>query len=109
MKTCLRFASILLGLALGGAFLSGCAGTSTKESTGEYIDNAALTAKVKKALVSDEIVKARDVQVETFRGVVQLSGFVDSEMQKTRAGEVARSVAGVRDVKNNLIVKPAGG
>ena len=105
MKTCLRFASILLGLTLGSAFFSGCAATSTKESTGEYIDNAALTAKVKKALVSDEIVKARDVQVETFRGVVQLSGFVDSEVQKTRAGEVTRSIPGVTEVKNNLIVK----
>ena len=107
MKTTLRYTSLLLGLALGGAFLSGCAATSTRESTGEYIDNSALTAKVKKALVSDEIVKARDVQVETFRGTVQLSGFVDSEMQKNRAGEVARSIMGVREVKNNLIVKPA--
>ena len=107
MKTSLRFVSLALGLALGGAFISGCAGTSTRESTGEYIDNSALTAKVKKALVSDEIVKARDVQVETFRGTVQLSGFVDSNMQKDRAAEVARSIPGVRDVKNNLIVKTA--
>jgi hyperosmotically inducible protein len=105
MKTSLRLVSLVLGVALGGMFVSGCAGTSTRESTGEYIDNSALTAKVKSALVSDEIVKARDVQVETFRGVVQLSGFVDSSAQKDRASAVARSVPGVKEVKNNLIVK----
>lgn len=96
---------VTLALVLGGAFLSGCTSTSTRESTGEYIDSSALTAKVKAALVKDEVVKARDVQVETFRGTVQLSGFVDTEAQKERATVVAQSVPGVVDVKNNLIVK----
>jgi hyperosmotically inducible periplasmic protein len=105
MKTSSTLLCLTLGLLLGGAFVSGCSSTSTRESTGEYIDSSTLTAKVKSALVSDELVKARDVQVETFRGTVQLSGFVDSEAQKERATAVARSVQGVLDVKNNLIVK----
>jgi hyperosmotically inducible periplasmic protein len=105
MKTSSTLLCLILGLVVGGAFVSGCSSTSTRESTGEYIDSSTLTAKVKSALVSDEMVKARDVQVETFRGTVQLSGFVDSEAQKERATAVARSVQGVQDVKNNLIVK----
>lgn len=105
MKTSSSLLCLTLGIALGGVFVSGCSSTSTRESTGEYIDSSALTAKVKSALVSDEVVKARDVQVETFRGTVQLSGFVDTEAQKERATAVAKSVPGVRDVKNNLIVK----
>lgn len=105
MKTSSTLLCLTLGLALGGAFVSGCSSTSTRESTGEYIDSSALTAKVKSALVKDEVVKARDVQVETFRGTVQLSGFVDTEAQKERATAVARSVVGVQEVKNNLIVK----
>jgi osmotically-inducible protein OsmY len=105
MKTLPTLFCFTLGLALGGSFITGCSSTRTRESTGEYIDSSALTAKVKSALVADEIVRARDIQVETFRATVQLSGFVDSETQKERATAVARSVQGVRDVKNNLIVK----
>ena len=106
MKTISRLLCFVVGVALGGTLISGCAGTSTRESTGEYIDSSALTARVKSALISDETVRARDVQVESFRGTVQLSGFVDTEAQKDRATEVAKSVQGVRDVKNSLIVKP---
>lgn len=105
MKTSSSLLYFTLGIALGGAFVSGCSSTSTRESTGQYIDSSALTAKVKAALVSDEVVKARDVQVETFKSTVQLSGFVDTEAQKERATSVALSVPGVQVVKNNLIVK----
>jgi osmotically-inducible protein OsmY len=97
-------ASLLLSVGTIG-FTAGCAGTSTRESTGEYIDSAALTARVKAALAEDEFVRARDVNVETFRDTVQLSGFVDSEAQKDRAAEIARSVQGVQAVKNNITVK----
>lgn len=103
MKTSILI--LISALAASALFFAGCAGTPTRESTGEYIDNSAITAKVKAALVGDEVVKARDISVETFRGVVQLSGFVDSETQKTRATEVARSIDGVTEVKNNLVVK----
>ncbi|MEO6873231.1 MAG: BON domain-containing protein [Opitutaceae bacterium] len=84
---------------------SGCAATPTKESTGEYVDDATVTTKVKAALLKDDNVKSSDISVETFKGVVQLSGFVDNSTQKSRAGEVAASITGVRDVKNNITVK----
>lgn len=86
-------------------FNAGCASTPTRESTGEYVDDSTITAKVKAALVKDPIVKALDVKVETFKGAVQLSGFVNSEAEKTQAGNVAASVSGVTSVKNDVVVK----
>lgn len=98
-------------LALGGTGLltinTGCASSGTRQSTGAYIDDAAITAKVKTALIRDEIVKAMQVEVETYEGTVQLSGFVDTQQQMERAEQVARSVAGVDAVRNNLVVKQA--
>jgi hyperosmotically inducible protein len=97
---------LLLALGTGSTILAtGCAGTATKESTGEYIDNAAITARVKSALASDEMVKAREINVESFRGTVQLSGFVASTDEKARAERIARSIDGVVEVKNNIIIK----
>lgn len=107
MKT-YRIISSCIALSLGaGAVLlsSGCAGTATKESTGEYIDNSAITAKVKAALASDDVVKAREINVDTFRGTVSLSGFVSTSAEKARAERVAASVEGVREVRNNITVK----
>lgn len=103
----MKTTTLLLILAAFGmaAFSAGCAGTPTRESTGEYIDNSAITAKVKAAFVRDELVKALDVSVETFRGVVQLSGFVNTQAQKDRAAQIARTIEGVTDVQNNLVVK----
>ncbi len=96
----------LLLLAAGAAlWAGGCAGTPTRESTGEYIDDTALTAKVKTALIRDSTVKARQVDVTSFKGVVQLSGFVDTVEQKDRAGQIAVGIAGVREVRNNILVK----
>jgi osmotically-inducible protein OsmY len=86
------------------AFAS-CAATRTKESTGEYVDDSSITAKVKAELVNDPVTKAREISVETFKGVVQLSGFVNTPEEKDRAGEIARGVKGVADVKNNINVK----
>ena len=107
----LKTLKVCAALALtGGAFSliamqAGCAATATKESTGEYVDDATITTKVKAAFVRDEVVKALDVKVETFKGVVQLSGFVDTAEQKSRAAELARGIAGVQDVRNNITVK----
>jgi osmotically-inducible protein OsmY len=84
---------------------SGCAGTRTTDSTGQYVDDSAITAKVKSALLHDDAVKSFAVSVETVKGVVQLSGFVDSSDQRSAAGRDASAVPGVRDVRNNLIVK----
>ena len=85
--------------------IAGCSSTSTSESTGQYVDSAAITSKVKAALLDDSGLKSFDISVETFKDVVQLSGFVNSDQVKARAGELAAGVAGVRSVRNNLIVK----
>jgi osmotically-inducible protein OsmY len=85
--------------------LMGCAGNRYRESTGEYVDDSTITAKVKAALVADPVVKAAEVNVETFKHVVQLSGFVDSKEQEERAIQVARGVRGVKEVRSSLIVK----
>lgn len=83
----------------------GCTGTSTKESTGEYFDDTALTTKVKAAIFNEPSLKVAQINVETFKSVVQLSGFVDSSADVGTAGRVARSVRGVESVKNDIRVK----
>jgi osmotically-inducible protein OsmY len=85
--------------------LTGCAGTSNSTSTGEYIDDRAISTKVKTALHTDDEVSGFQVNVETFKGTVQLSGFVDNAAQAEKAEEIARSVDGVEDVINNITVK----
>lgn len=102
--TAVKSLTVLIFAALLGG-LVGCAGTETSASTGQYIDDRTLTAKVKTALVRDDEVKARDINVETFKGSVQLTGFVDSREQVNRAGEVARNIEGVRTVQNDLRLK----
>jgi osmotically-inducible protein OsmY len=77
----------------------------TKESTGEYIDDATITAKVKTALIKDDTVHAHEVNVETFKGVVQLSGFGSTLEEKARAGVLAAGVKGVQSVSNNIQLK----
>lgn len=92
-------------LVASPVLVSSCASAPTQESTGEYIDDAVITSKVKTALLKHEEVSGLDVSVETFKGRVQLSGFVETQRAKTKAEEVARGVAGVKSVSNNLIVK----
>jgi len=82
-----------------------CASTSTQESTGQYVDDSVITSKVKSLLANDDFFKSFKISVETYKGTVQLSGFVNSQKAVDRAGEIARSVKGVKNVKNNLIVK----
>jgi osmotically-inducible protein OsmY len=84
------------------ASLLGCAGTSTKESTGEYVDDTVITSRVKAAIFNEASLKSAQINVETFKGTVQLSGFVDSRADINRAVEVARGVAGVTSVKNDM-------
>lgn len=96
--TLVRFA--LLGLAL-----SGCASTTTRESTGEYVDDTMITAKLKAALFRDPQVSGFQVNVETFKGQVQIAGFVDSAAQKLKAEQIARSLPGVKAVTNSIVVK----
>jgi osmotically-inducible protein OsmY len=96
--------SCLACIALVVAFL-GCASSPTRESSGQYVDDSAITTRVKAAIFDDPSLKVLQINVETFKGEVQLSGFVDSAQNVRRAGEVARGVTGVRSVKNDLIVK----
>jgi osmotically-inducible protein OsmY len=85
--------------------LVACAPTAKREGTGEYIDDALITTKVKAALAADPDVKATEVKVETFKGTVQLSGFVNSRESVQKAVDIARGVNGVRDVKNDMVIK----
>ena len=85
--------------------LSDCAGSSTKESTGGYIDDTVITTKVKTALFSDKDIKSSEINVQTFKGRVQLSGFVSSSADAKRAVEVTRKVQGVRVVENDMQIK----
>jgi len=103
--------AIQMGAALLAAWtilsILGCAATPTRESTGGYLDDATITTKVKGAIAADQKLAALQIKVETYKGIVELSGFVDSAQSKERAGEVASQVSGVKDVHNNLIVKTA--
>jgi len=83
----------------------GCAATQTHKSTGQYIDDFVITSRVKSAILDEATLKSLQINVETFKGIVQLSGFVDSAQNVTKAGEVAGSVEGVKEVKNSLVVK----
>jgi len=95
----------VLAVGLIPATWLGCAATATRESTGEYIDDSTVTAKVKTALVKDPVVSALAVTVETYKGVVQLSGFVNTAAEKIQAEAVARGVYGVKSVTNSLVIK----
>lgn len=99
-----RIVKFLACLVLLVSFM-GCASTRTTQGTGEYVDDAAITTKVKAAILMDSSLKVMQINVETFKGEVQLSGFVDSAKNATKAAEVARGVKGVESVKNDLIVK----
>jgi hyperosmotically inducible protein len=85
-------------------FLS-CASTSKQSSTGEYVDDSVITTKVKALLAEDDFLKSFRISVETYKGVVQLSGFVNTQDAVNKAVQIARSVKGVQSVKNDLIVK----
>jgi hyperosmotically inducible periplasmic protein len=97
-----RVGLVIVALAVGA-----CSATRTQQSAGEVVDDSVLTAKVKTALVEDPVTKARQIDVETYRGVVQLAGFVDSQEEKARAAELAKAVTGVEEVRNDLKVGDA--
>jgi hyperosmotically inducible periplasmic protein len=99
-----RIQTFLIAGALAVS-LAACAAVSGRETAGEYIDDATITAKVKTAIFNEPSLKSLQVSVETFQDVVQLSGFVDTAQTKAKAGDVARNVRGVRAVKNDLVVR----
>ena len=85
--------------------LAACAPMEGRETAGNYVDDATISTKVRGELVKDQALKAFDIHVETMQDVVQLSGFVDSASQKAQAEHIARSISGVRDVHNNIVVR----
>ncbi len=99
-----RIVRTLISFGLIAAFL-GCAATQKHESTGQYIDDTTITTKVKAAILGEPGLKTLQITVNTYNGVVQLSGFVDSAQNVNKAGEVARGITGVTEVKNDLSVK----
>lgn len=100
----LKYISTII-LAVMFATLLGCASTSKQESTGEYIDDSVITTRVKTAVFQEPTLKSAEINVETFKGVVQLSGFVNSAADINKAVEIARSIKGVASVKNDMRVK----
>ena len=104
MKKRSRFVGYFVLLMLIATFVA-CASTSKQESTGEYVDDSVITTKVKSLLAGDDFLKSFQISVETYKGVVQLSGFVDSQRTADKAVQIARNVRGVKSVKNDLIVK----
>lgn len=104
----MRKARLILSLFMVGFLavsVAACAGSSTSESTGEYVDDSVISNKVRAQIVGNEALSIFDINVETFKGIVQLSGFVDTEQTKQLAGDVAASVDGVKEVQNNISVK----
>jgi osmotically-inducible protein OsmY len=103
MKTTNLLCTMILIVML--AVIAGCASSPTKEGTGEYIDDTVITTKVKLAIMEDPALKSSEINVETFKGVVQLSGFVVSQEAINKAIETARNVNGVTSVKNDMRLK----
>jgi len=103
MKTFQRAISMLSIVAVAG--IIGCASTAKSESTGQYVDDTTLTTKVKTAIFEQPTLKSAEINVETFKGVVQLSGFVSSQENVNTAMATARSVPGVSSVKNDMRLK----
>ena len=102
-----RFSKSLTAVFLAVTLVSvvGCASTSKQEGTGEYVDDSVITTKVKAAIFNEPTLKSAEINVETFKGAVQLSGFVNSQAEINKAVEVTRSVKGVTSVKNNMRLK----
>lgn len=95
-----------LAAVLVALTLAACSGSPSKESTGEYIDDATITTRIKASYFQDEDVKASNIQVDTFKGTVQLSGSADSRVEIDRAVQIARDVPGVKSVRNDIHLKP---
>jgi len=103
MKQLKNVSAVLLTALM--IFSVGCASTSKQEGTGEYVDDTVLTTKVKTAIFNEPTLKSSEINVETFKGVVQLSGFVSSQADINKAVAIAREVSGVKSVKNDMRVK----
>jgi len=99
-----RIATVLLCTSMAFGFV-GCAASPTQESTGQYLDDTAITARVKAAIFNDPVISSAEINVETFKGVVQLSGFVQSADHISRAVKLTQEIQGVRAVRNDMRIK----
>ena len=104
MNIAKRLSTMLFAASLV-ATLAGCASTATREGTGEYLDDSVITAKVKASIFNEPTIKASEINVETFKGDVQLSGFVADPADAQKAATIARGIKGVTSVKNDVRVK----
>jgi hyperosmotically inducible protein len=104
MKQLRNYLTVLL-LAITLASVIGCSSTSKQESTGEYIDDSVITTKVKAAILNEPTLKSAEINVETFKGVVQLSGFVNSQSDINKAVEITQGIKGVTSVNNSMRLK----
>jgi osmotically-inducible protein OsmY len=95
-------AALIVAAMMSSGLIAGCASTSTEQSTGQAIDDGVVTAKVKAKLIEDPMTKAHQIGVETFKGTVQLTGFVESNQARTRALQLAKEVEGVKQVKDAM-------
>ena len=100
-----RASAVLLAVWMGSAVMVGCSSTPTQPSAEQAVDDGVVTAKVKAALVADPVTKAHQINVETIKGTVQLSGFVETDEARSRALQLARDVDGVRRVKDAMEVR----
>ena len=100
-----KTAALLVAACMAATVMVGCSSTPTQQSAGQAVDDGVVTAKVKAALVADPVTKAHQINVETFKGTVQLSGFVETDEARTRALQLARDVEGVRKVKDAMEVR----
>ena len=100
-----KLSTLLLAAAMSSTLIAGCSSTPTQQSTGQAIDDGVVTAKVKAKLIEDPVTKSHQINVETFKGSVQLSGFVETEQARSRALQLAKDTAGVKIVKDALEVR----
>ncbi|HVF15865.1 MAG TPA: BON domain-containing protein [Steroidobacteraceae bacterium] len=100
-----KLSALLLAAVMSSTVIVGCSSTPTQQSTGQAIDDGVVTAKVKAKLIEDPVTKAHQISVETFKGNVQLSGFVETEQARSRALQLARDTAGVKNVRDALEVR----
>ena len=103
-----RIHCISLAFAASLLLLGGCVGTATTKSLGEHLDDSAISTKIKSSLLADRSTDGLDIEIEVFKGRVQLNGFADDQAEVVRAEEIARSVKGVVEIENNLIIAATG-
>lgn len=100
-----KSSALIVAAVLGTAVVAGCAATADRASTGQTIDDSVITTKIKAKLIEDPVTKAHEISVETFKGTVQLSGFVETAAESAQAARIANSVDGVKNVKNSLVLR----